>query len=277
MTFRQRVLLACISLAGTGSRLAGCSPVEEAPSEAENVAPSTHLDSACPGPDTTFGNELRYSWTGTDPDGDVVAFQFQLVETNELYFSSAGATGTVLLSLSPFLEPGELDEDDRKFVRWGERQTENFATFSSLEDGFYEFRVRAIDDQGAVDESPATGRCFVFFDDVAPVPIILSGCGRLEGVTFTTLCLDASDSSRSSSTPRERLQYSARLLAISPTLCTQHLDDAFAAHNDGQDGVEDGWGFFPPESEGPLCIGSAPPFLYIDLFPPGCTWTSRSA
>jgi hypothetical protein len=267
---RGRALLTGASLAWAGALLSGC-PFQFEEEASENTAPNTYFEFAPP--DTTFRNEVSYGWVGTDLDSDVVAYQFQLVQTDELYYFSTGAEGNVLLSISPHLVPGPLEEEDRKFIRWGERQTENFKSFSDLEDGWYEFRARAIDEQGVVDGSPAATRCYVFFDDVAPVPIIVSGGGRLEGRTFTTFCVDAYDLSRSSSTPRELLQYSAQLRATSSTLCTQHLSDPFAADNDRQDGVEDGWGFFPPESEGPLCIGEEPPFLYIDLFPPGCKWT----
>jgi hypothetical protein len=252
-----------------------------------NREPTTFFDFAPP--DTTFRNEVQFRWIGTDLDSDVVAYQYQLVEIDSLYYFTQGREGAVVRSLvpretpcrdqlnNPCLPPEDPGyEDERNFFVWTERQTENFEAFSELNDGWYEFRARAIDDKGVVDPSPARKRFYVFFDDVAPVPEIIQipphNCGRLNGATSHVFLITASDSSRHAATPRRRLQYQCRLRATSQTACSEHLGDPFASLTDRlDDAPEDGWGFFPSSGDS-VRIGDAPPFLYVDLFSRGCTW-----
>ena len=128
-------LLVCLPL------LSGC-PLKWEEEQTDNTPPFTFF--ARTPPDTSFTNTVSYEWTGTDADSDVVAYRFQLVETDSLYFATAGDSGAVLRSIVPRAETSE--------VLWTERQTDNFESFPNLADGWYECRAVSIDDEGA--ESP---------------------------------------------------------------------------------------------------------------------------
>jgi hypothetical protein len=223
-----------------------------------NIVPNTYFDIAPP--DTTFVNEVSFLWVGTDLDSDVVAFQYQLVETDALYFFSRGAQGAVLRSIVPRSESGAEN--------WVDRTTDDFETFRDLPDGWYEFRTRAIDARGAVDDTPARKQFFVFFDDIAPLPEIRPignnlGCGgKIAPLTGWTFAITASDASRSSTTPRSLLEYSVQLRAESANTCSEHLADAFTA-----------WRFFPNDDlDDVVIIGDQPPTVYQDLFSANCVW-----
>lgn len=222
-----------------------------------NVVPNTYYDIAPP--DTTFVNEVSFLWVGTDLDSDVVAFQYQLVETDAQYYFTQGTSGTVLRSIVPRSESGAEN--------WIDRTTDDFETFRDLHDGWYEFRTRAIDARGSFDDTPARKRFFVFFDDIAPAPEIRTigsraPCGRLGNLTGWTFSITASDASRSSTTPRSALQYSVQLRAESAVSCSEHLADPFTA-----------WKAFPSDDvEDVVIIGDQPPTVYQDLFSRNCTW-----
>jgi hypothetical protein len=254
-------------LAGICVLLAGC-PLRFENDPELNAEPATFFESAPA--DTTYRNEVQLRWIGTDLDSDVVAFQYQLVRTDSLYFATDSREGSVLRSIVPAAEPCRVDgvpcsEADRVLELWTERTTDSFESFSDLDDGWYEFRARAIDDKGAVDATPARRRFYVFYDDVPPVPEVRP-CGRLpSGVSSHEFLITASDSSRHGATPRDRLQYSYRLRAESQTACAEHVADPFVSLSDGLDGVDDGWGFFPSGTD-PVKI------VYADLDSRGCRW-----
>jgi hypothetical protein len=134
------------------------------------------------------------SWIGTDADGDVVGYQYQLVETDEAYFLSGGLASEVLRSLDPPSDSGEEN--------WTPQSRDSLRTFLSLDDSWYEFRARCVDDAGAADTTPAMHRFGIVFDDVTPAPVIGTVdeqgqndqmCGRLNGVTFHTFLVNAQD------------------------------------------------------------------------------------
>ena len=248
---------------GPGSGSGGNSPdhVDKAPAEfPDNIPPDTLFEIVPP--DTVSVDQVFFQWIGIDVDGEVVAFQTQLVETDSLYFATGGQQGHVIRSLHPFRErdPGDPDPD---FYLWAKPSADSWYA-AELDDGWYGFRVRSIDDDRAVDPTPARTRFRAVLDAVAPKPSIVNSdeCGRLlPGQTFHSFQIDASDSTRNGLTPRTHLEYSVQLRATSQTACTQHLADPFTA-----------WRFFPDETT-PIVIGNAPPTLYVDLFPPGCSWT----
>ncbi len=260
MSGPRRSLPTLAAFAGLCLAVAGC-PFKFEKEPRENAAPFTFFDSSPP--DTTFANEVFFVWLGTDRDSDVVAFQYQLVQTDSLYYFTGGAQGEVLTSIDPRenVSPGE-DPD-----LWSERSLDNFQGFVELDDGWYEMRARSIDDLDKPSD-PARHRFFVFFDDINPVPVVIDprpgtttpACGRIGGATSWTFFVTASDSSRHAVTPREALQYSYQLRGRSSASCTTHLTDGFTE-----------WRHFPPGTA-PIEIGNAPPTLYTDLFDPNCGW-----
>jgi hypothetical protein len=239
-------------LVGLAIAAGGC-PLRFEEDPQPNQAPNTFYERQPP--DTSFVNEVTYAWLGTDLDSDVVAFQYQLVETDSLYYYSNGLQGSVIRSLIPRSESSE--------VMWTDRTTDDFQTFRDLEDGWYEFRTRSIDSRGAVDDTPATHRFFVFFDDIPPVAEIRDPCGRIGGARRYVFPITASDDSRRSTTPRSKLEYSVQLRSQSPTACPAHAGDPFTD-----------WRFFPSDDVDDLIlIGDSPPTLYQDLDTAPCTWT----
>jgi hypothetical protein len=244
-------LLAALGLALVTS---GC-PLSFEKDPRVDVAPTTFFDSSPA--DTSFTNEVSFRWIGTDEDSDVVAYQFQLFQVDSLSFETKGAEGERIRSIRPrFESPAE---------RWSERQTDQFFTQRDLEDGWYEFRVRAIDAEGVADPEPAVKYFYVFFDDIAPTPFLENQplCGRLQNSQSYVFLINATDASRSNPvTARSTLEYSVQLRSLSqPPVCTQHTQDPFT------DYVR-----FPDDGSAPIPIGNNPPTVYQDLFPPGCDW-----
>lgn len=258
----RRVGPTALALGGLALLLGGCPLEFRKPPEA-NSAPFTFFDTSPS--DTTFQNEAFFVWLATDLDSDVVAYQYQLVETDSQYYFSAGQSGSILRSLDP---PLESTDQAALNERWTERTLDNFQSFGDLEDGWYEMRARGIDDAGTPSNPPARRRFYVFFDDVPPTPIIIDprpgttqpACGRIPAVTSWTFAIDAFDESRNATTPRERLQYSVQLRGRSQAFCTTHLTDGFTD-----------WTFFPPGTAF-LVIGTSPPTQYTDLNDQECGW-----
>lgn len=248
--------------------LAGC-PFSWQKEERDNVPPVTFFDTPRSAePDTIFRNERFFRWIGTDSDSDVVAYQYQLVEVDSAYFFSGGQVGEdhVIRYVDPRPFPGANCPDDC----WSPRDTDQSTTFTALDDGWYEMRVRAIDREGAVDPNPARKLFYVFFDDVLPVAIIGiirpdgsndQGCGRLGGSQAHTFLVNAHDESRNAVTDRSDLEYRVQLRATSQSQCQTHIADPFTE-----------WTRFPDDTDTPVVIGDAPPTQYNDLFPLGCTW-----
>jgi hypothetical protein len=200
--------------------------------------------------DTTFLNQMQFSWNGTDEDSDVVAYQFQLV-----YLGPNSADDPPQESIDP---PNSTGAED-----WSDRTTDDFRAFTELDDGFYEMRVRAIDQQGLVDPDPARHKFFVFFDDIQPEPDILLPEGEATRITQTriTFTFTAEDLSRNNITDREDLEYSYQLRATSLTLCGSHLNDIFTD-----------WEKFPSDTSQMVTVGDQPPTIYTDLFSNDCSW-----
>jgi hypothetical protein len=232
----------------------GC-PVDIEKEPIENLPPTTFFESA-PG-DTSFANEVFFRWLGTDDDSDVVAYQYQLVMTDALYYFSAGQEGEVLESLVPQSEFGE--------ELWTPRTTDEVEIFAGLEDGWYEFRVRSIDSNGKADPDPARHRFYVFFDDITPLVSVVAppdnyDLGSQNSITFT---FTASDESRSSVTPQNALAYSYRLRAVNL------LGDPSMTH------IADSWEPWTLFRQDPdtVTVGNAAPTFYNDLESAGGKWT----
>ncbi len=206
-------------------------------------------------PDTTFRNEIFFNWSASDLDTDVVAYQFQLVQTDQEYYFTGGAGGTLLAAIDPRQgEPGEL---------WSGRELDAFRSFSDLDDGYYELRVRAIDAKGIEDPSPARHRFYVFYDDVIPVPIFVvptDPSTRLTQTSEIRFELTASDESRNASTPLQLLEHSYQLRAATVTNCATHLNDQFTA-----------WTRFTVTTP-VIEVGVQPPTVYTDLTSCNCEW-----
>ncbi len=241
--------------------IAGC-PLKLEKEPGGNSVPTTFFQ-AMP-PDTSFSNTVSFTWLGTDQDSDVVAYQYQFVQTDSLWFVTSGLEGRVIRSLDPRVElqPGDDDEI------WGDRTTMNFQSFTDLDDGWFEMRVRAIDDSGEHDTTPARHPFYVFFDDRSPAIFKFNECPRLAGVTSWTFLMDAADSSRNGiPTPRAALEYSYQLRATSTTVCSTHLSDSFTS-----------WKYFPDETSVIVIDGTTISIdggmggPYNDLFDNGCQW-----
>jgi hypothetical protein len=263
----HRAILSGLLLAGLAP-LVGC-PVHWQNQETPNEPPTTFFLRLAAEPDTVFVNQREFNWVGTDLDNDIVAYQFQLVEVDSLYYFSGGQVGEdhVLRYVSPHPSPGASCPDDC----WSPRDTDTFARFNELSDGWYEMRVRAIDRGGSIDDTPARKLFYVFFDEVPPDAVIGvrrtdgsidPGCGRLNGAQSHVFFVNGSDVSANAATPRSRLEYRVQLRATNLTDCTQHVADPFTE-----------WRRFPDDSDVPVVIGDAPPTQYTDLFPVGCEWT----
>ncbi|HMB69742.1 MAG TPA: hypothetical protein VKU85_10540 [bacterium] len=277
MVRRPAPILASATACALLAFLSGC-PVHVENTPVPNVAPNTFFERDPPfrvgGGDcgggvpageqqhsrwVTFTSEVSFGWRGSDLDNDVVAYQYQLVEVDSLYYLTGGLQGNVIRSLDPRSESGE--------ERWTERITDTFQTFRDLSDGWFEFRVRAIDATGEWDSTPALSRFEVFFDNVPPLPIIANPgqCGRLGPLTQARFQLTASDVSRKGPTPRSQLQYSVQLRASqNVNSCDSHLSDSFTE-----------WLCFPSDDPNDVIIlGAEPPTDYNDLTgTAGCVWT----
>jgi hypothetical protein len=251
---RRTVFLLLFSLVVASTALTGC-PFKFENERRDNAPPSTFFLGTPR--DTTFENTMAFGWNGTDEDSDVVAYQFQLVATDDEYYRTAGASGQVLESIEP-----------RNFTgaeQWSDRTTDDFRLFTELLDGPHEMRVRAIDAQGEADRDPARHRFVVFFDDVSPEPDIVLPDGegiRLMGDTQVTFSFTASDQSRNGTTPRHFLEYQYQLRGNSLTVCSTHQADPFFCETE----TPGCWSSFP--------VGNDPVVVdYNDLGSVGCTWT----
>ncbi|HET9887777.1 MAG TPA: hypothetical protein VFR10_09700, partial [bacterium] len=227
--------------------LSGC-PLSFESEPRPNAAPTTFFLGEPS--DTTFSNQMQFSWNGTDEDSDVVAYQFQLVYLGE------DAPGPPVESIDP---PNSTGEEE-----WSDRTIDDFHSFVELDDGFYEFRVRAVDQQGVPDPNPARHTFFVFFDDIAPQPDIISPPGEATRITATRInfLFTASDQSRNKTTLRSKLEYSYQLRATSLTACSSHTNDVFTD-----------WKKFPSDSTVNVLVGDQAPTIYSDLFSNNCSWT----
>jgi len=227
--------------------LSGC-PFSFESEPRPNAAPTTFFLGEPP--DTTFQNQMQFSWNGTDQDSDVVAYQFQLV-----YFGPDSPAGPPIESIDP---PNSTGEEE-----WTDRTTDDFHSFVELDDGFYEMRVRAIDQQGVADPDPVRHSFYVFFDDIAPEPDIIDPDG--EGIRITAprikFLFTASDQSRNKTTKRADLEYSYQLRATSLTACSSHTNDVFTD-----------WKSFPSDTTQNVEVGEQPPTVYSDLFSNDCSW-----
>jgi hypothetical protein len=257
-----RVAATVAALGGFGL-LVSCGPFEFRKQDRENTPPFTFFNTAPR--DTTYSNQAFFVWLATDLDSDVVAYQYQLVETDQAYFESAGQNGRVLRSVVPSLESADQDALNNL---WSDRTLDNAQTFADLDDGWYEMRARGIDAGGVASDPPARKRFYVFFDDVPPTPIVVTprpgsqdpACGRIPPVTTWTFWIDATDESRNATTPRRLLQYSYQLRGRRQDTCSTHLTDGFTD-----------WTYFPAGS-GAIEVGLLPPTQYTDLQDPECGW-----
>jgi len=142
-----------LALAGLLAALAGCSPAKRV--LVGNLEPETIITVNSVAPDTlrAANHLIRLSWFGSDPDGDVVGYQLRML--NDLLPADSAwvllncATGPCHDSLFTIYAPG----------------------------GFTRARlqVRAVDDKGAVDPSPAI-QSFSFLNN-APICTIVSAPG----------------------------------------------------------------------------------------------------
>lgn len=262
MTQRIRQGVTAVALSGFALIVVGC-PLKYKDEPRPNSPPFTFFDSAPA--DTTFRNEVSFLWLSTDLDSDVVAYQFQLVQTDSAYYFTGGQSGKVLRSINP---PLESDDQAALDDLWSPRSANNFETFANLDDGWYEMRARGVDDQGAPSKTPAKKRFYVFFDDVPPHPIIVdpqphsttAACGRIPPTRAWSFWITATDESRNSTTPITKLRYSYQLRGRSASTCTAHLTDSFTE-----------WKFFQAGQE-TLEVGNAPPTQYTDLQDDQCGW-----
>lgn len=255
---RGRLAASLAATAALAALLSGC-PFEFVKETSENTAPFTFFDFAPE--DTTYSNSVSFRWLGTDLDNDVVAYQYQLVETDQRYYFFGADSGSVLRSVEP--------RSDTTDILWTERVTDNFQSFSDLADGWYEMRARSIDGGGA-ESPPARARFYVFFDDIDPVVRLVpnpaggsgtQACGRIAPRTSWSFFIEVADSSRSGETPFTALEYSFQLRAHRPSDCDNHISDPFTD-----------WEFFPEDTVFPFEMGNEPPNEYNDLFDNNCGW-----
>jgi hypothetical protein len=268
MTAKMGIPVAFAALLVT---LSGCPLSYETESD-ENIPPITffeqpELDDEVLVPIVT-DQDISFQWLGTDLDSDVVAYQFQWVETDSLYAYTGGLDGRVIRSIVPRREIEEGGPDEF----WAERTTDNRETFTQLADGFYEMRVRAIDDTGTPDPTPARYRFEVFVDDVSPIPsFVPPECGgRISTTRYTFTCTAEDSSTYGVRSPRTSLSYRYRLRSVNASSCPAHAADNWTD-----------WISFPDETT-PIVIdgtriglpgvgGTGGP--YNDFFSPGCSWT----
>ncbi|MBZ0266779.1 hypothetical protein K8I85_01365 [bacterium] len=251
-----RLATSLAAVAALAALLSGC-PLEWEKESSENAAPFTFFDFA-PG-DTTYSNQVSFRWLGTDLDNDVVAYQYQLVETDERYYFFGSDSGQVIRSIEP--------RGDTSDTLWTERVTDNFQAFSDLADGWYEMRARSIDSRGT-ESRTASSRFYVFFDDIDPSILLvpnptngLGPCGRIAPRTSWSFFIEVADSSRSGATPITALEYSFQLRAHRASDCDNHISDPFTD-----------WEFFDEDAVFPFELGNRPPNEYDDLFDADCGW-----
>ena len=194
---RPIVLTSLLALLVSAAFLSGC-PFEFESEPRDNSAPTTFFLGTPT--DSTFLNTMQFNWNGTDEDSDVVAYQYQLV-----YFEN-NPNGPPVVSIDPPNSDGS--------EQWSDRTTDDFRAFAELDDGFYEMRVRAIDQQGLVDPDPAKHQFFVFYDDIAPMPDITDPATESSRITSTsiTFTFTATDESRNATTNSRKVLSSSRAL-----------------------------------------------------------------
>lgn len=158
---RARRLPAVLTVHGLGllavlGVLAGCSPAKKV--LVGNLAPETVITVNSVAPDTLRGVDhlIRLSWFGSDPDGDVVAYELRMFN--------------------------DVLPADTAWVRLNCASTScNDSLFTiAAPNGFTRARlqVRAVDNQGSVDPSPAE-QSFSFLNQ-APICDILTGPGVVD-------------------------------------------------------------------------------------------------
>ena len=251
--------------------LSGC-PLSYETENSENQPPRTFFEAPVI-PDDFEGpfpvvteRDITFLWLGTDLDSDVVAYQFQWVETDEEYALTNGLSGRVLRSIVPRQEFAEGDDDEL----WSDRTTDNLETFTELVDGYYEMRVRAIDDQGTPDPTPARYRFEVFVDDVAPLPsfVPVECGGRISVTSYTFTCTAEDYSTFGVRSLRTNLLYRYRLRGNAQAC--GHNSDSFTNwirfRDETTPVVIDGREIGTPATGG---TGGA----YNDFFSSGCSWT----
>ena len=205
----------------------------------------------------TYSNEVSFSWLGTDLDNDVAAYQYQLVETDSLYYETGGLQGTVVRSLDPPSQSGEENWTDRPSLVKLQRQIRRQQPCADHRD--------SIDAAGAVDASPAISRFEVSFDDIPPVPEIRNSaqqCKKIGNVTQAEFWITATDFSRRGPTPRKYLEYRVQLVGSSA--CQSHQAPGFT----------DWQCFRTDDPNDVVIIGTEPPTVYDDLLGgTGCEFT----
>lgn len=158
---RVAVLLALFLL--LAAALAGCAKKKNA--LLPDIPPETTVFvQFAPGSGHDVNHLVHLYWYGTDPDGDVVAYQFR------------------------FVFPGELPDT----VTWHRTASKDsvFAVYTPAGVSTPTFEVRAIDNAGLVDETPAT-QTFSFTNQP---PTVKLGKRKLTDTTFASVTLNWSAS-----------------------------------------------------------------------------------
>ncbi len=113
--------------------------------EEPNLAPETVLAETCPAQSDTLGPTPRFAWTGVDFDGTVAAYEYRVTTPD-------GARG-----------------DAHAGREWHPLPSDSTAvTLGPLDNGPHAFAVRAIDDDGLADATPAS-HSFTVDASLAPV------------------------------------------------------------------------------------------------------------
>ena len=120
-------------------------------------------------PSSTPGGLASLQWEGSDSDGRVVGYQYQLLRVEEEYYETDGESGSVHSWVVP--EEGEGNQT------WTPTLEAAGEVFGPLPSGSYLFRVRAVDDDGNSDPTPA--EITWQLDPYEPHVRIRSGCGAL--------------------------------------------------------------------------------------------------
>jgi hypothetical protein len=155
--------------------LGGCAvPTDPVPAPSPSTAPETTLERVA---DPDY-DSFRYS--GEDPDGDLQGFEYQLVEVDDVYVDTEGASGSVVAGVDP------LDPDG-----WSPVLPSGAARFQ-LGARAYRFRVRAVDGQGNRDATPE--EILWRRESDRPSVSLKSGCGALyPDPAPVTLAITATD------------------------------------------------------------------------------------
>lgn len=138
-----RIAAAALAIAALAAlALAGCSPKKN--TLRPNAPPETYV--FVQGPVDTVSHRVHLYWYGTDPDGEVVAYEIRMIS------ASAPDPAWTRLICAP-----------------GRSCTDSLFTVASGDSGVVSpvFEFRAVDDDGAVDETPA--RQQFLLSNLAPV------------------------------------------------------------------------------------------------------------